>query len=161
MVSQGGRAIRGVQGLFWCGEARCRERWGFAIQVGEAGGIQFKRPGADLIGPCPCPCHDDYQPSLVISRKKNLWHCLGPCRAGGSVIDWVMRSKGMSLRHAVELLGADQLSSGSNGAPPKQSTVRKLAPPIQRGADDCQMLLEVLGSSLVCDQRVHNGSPSC
>ena len=34
----------------------------------------------------------------------NLWHCLGACNAGGSVIDWVMRAEAASFRHAVELL---------------------------------------------------------
>ena len=43
----------------------------------------------------------------MISPKKNLWHCLGACQAGGSVIDWVMRAEGVSFRHAVELLRAD------------------------------------------------------
>ena len=41
----------------------------------EASGIELKRHGADLIG--LCPFHDDHAPSLVISPKKNLWHCLG------------------------------------------------------------------------------------
>jgi len=59
----------------------------------EARGIELKRHGADLLG--LCPFHDDHQPSLVISPKKNLWHCLGACRAGGSVIDWVMRAEGV------------------------------------------------------------------
>ncbi len=111
-------------------------------RLAEARGIELKRHGADLLG--LCPFHHDHQPSLVISPKKNLWHCLGACRAGGSVIDWVMRAEGVSFRHAVELLRADQLPSGSNGAPPKQSTVRKLAPPIVRDADDRQVLKEVV-----------------
>ncbi len=29
----------------------------------------------------------------MISPKKSLWHCLGACQAGGSVIDWVMRDR--------------------------------------------------------------------
>src|SRR5699024_5457844 len=33
----------------------------------------------------------------------NLWHCFG-CNAGGSVIDWIMRSHKVSFRHACELL---------------------------------------------------------
>jgi len=37
--------------------------------------------------------HDDREPSLVITPAKNLWHCLGACQAGGSVIDWVMRAE--------------------------------------------------------------------
>jgi DNA primase len=74
----------------------------------EAKGIVLKRHGADLLG--LCPFHDDKEPSLVVSPKKNLWHCLGACQAGGSVIDWVMRAEGVSFRHAVELL-RDGLSS--------------------------------------------------
>ena len=30
---------------------------------------------------------DDREPSLVVSPGKNLWHCLGACQPGGSVID--------------------------------------------------------------------------
>ncbi len=45
----------------------------------EAQGIELKRHGADLLG--LCPFHDDREPSLVVSPKKNLWHCLGPVRA--------------------------------------------------------------------------------
>jgi DNA primase len=73
--------------------------------LAEGMGVTLKRHGADLIG--LCPFHDDHEPSLVISPKNNLWHCLGACQAGGSVIDWVMKAEGVSFRHAVELLQAD------------------------------------------------------
>ena len=66
----------------------------------EAKGIALKKHGQDLIG--HCPFHPDKTPSLVISPKKNLWHCLGACQTGGS--DWVMKAEGVSFRHAVELL---------------------------------------------------------
>ena len=46
----------------------------------QAQGIELKRHGADLLG--LCPFHDDHEPSLVVSPKKNLWHCLGACQAG-------------------------------------------------------------------------------
>jgi DNA primase catalytic core len=68
-------------------------------------GVELRRQGADLIG--RCPFHDDKTPSLVVTPKKNLWHCLGACRVGGSVIDWVMRSRRVSFRHAVEILRGD------------------------------------------------------
>ncbi len=88
-----------------------------------------------------CPFHE---PSLVASRK-NLWHCLGACAAGGSVIDWVMRSEGVSFRHAVELLrdgraGADVTS----GSAPQRSTVRKLPSPLDRSAEDAELLAQVV-----------------
>ena len=74
----------------------------------EAQGIELTRHGADLLG--RCPFHNDKTPSLVISPKKNLWHCLGACQTGGTVIDWVMKTRGVSFRHAVELLRADHPS---------------------------------------------------
>jgi len=51
-----------------------------------------------------CPFHDDKTPSLVVSPEKNLWHCLGVCQEGGDIINWMMKSQGVSFRHAVELL---------------------------------------------------------
>jgi len=108
----------------------------------EARGIELKRYGADLIG--LCPFHDDHSPSLVVSPKSNLWHCLGACQAGGSVIDWVMRCQGVSFRHAVELLRADHPSLTEASAPIRISTVRKLPLPIDRNAGDAEALSQVV-----------------
>ena len=115
----------------------------------ESRGVELKKHGADLIG--RCPFHDDRTPSLVVSPGKNLWHCLGACQAGGSVIDWVMKAEGVSFRHAVELLRADlptttparQPSSARPVA--KASTVRKLPPPMNTEAEDRELLLQVVG----------------
>jgi CHC2 zinc finger len=63
-------------------------------RLAEARGVELKRHGADLIG--RCPFHDDRTPSLVITPAKNLWHCLGACQVGGTVIDWVMKAEGNS-----------------------------------------------------------------
>ena len=43
---------------------------------------------------------------MKITPEKNLFHCFG-CGAGGSVIDWVMKTQGVSFKHAVELLKDD------------------------------------------------------
>jgi len=108
----------------------------------EASGVELKRAGKDLLG--RCPFHDDHGPSLVVSPAKNLWHCLGACQAGGTVIDWVMRMNGVSFRHAVELLRANpSLAAGSR--PVKQGTVRKLPPPVALEADDQLLLNQVIG----------------
>ena len=65
-------------------------------------GIELRRHGSDWRG--RCPFHDDRDPSLVITPSKNLWHCLGACDVGGSVIDWVMRRDGVSFRKAADTL---------------------------------------------------------
>ena len=110
----------------------------------EAKGVTLSRHGgADLIG--LCPFHNDTSPSLVVSPDKNLWHCLGACQTGGSVIDWVMKAEGVSFRHAIELLRADAPSlAASGGRLVKQSTVRKLAPVLTHDADDQASLRQVV-----------------
>src|SRR5215216_4982049 len=74
-------------------------------RLAETKGVKLKKHGENLLG--LCPFHDDREPSLVITPEKNLWHCLGACQAGGTVIDWVMKAEGVSFRHAVELLQND------------------------------------------------------
>ena len=110
-------------------------------RLAERRGVKLKRHGADLLG--LCPFHEDHEPSLVISPKKNLWHCLGACNTGGTVIDWVMKAEGVSFRHAVELL-RDDVPTLATSEPVKQSTVRKLAAPVDRNVDDARTLEQVV-----------------
>ncbi|HEX3832375.1 MAG TPA: CHC2 zinc finger domain-containing protein, partial [Solirubrobacteraceae bacterium] len=110
----------------------------------ELAGVELRRQGKELVG-C-CPFHEDRTPSLVVSPAKNLWHCLGACQAGGSVIDWVMRSEGVSFRHAVELLRDGVApSSATDGRRAVRSTVTKLPSPLERTADDRELLERVVG----------------
>jgi DNA primase len=111
------------------------------VSLAEAAGVTLRKTGADLTG-C-CPFHEDGTPSLVISPAKNLWHCLGACQAGGSVIDWVMRAEGVSFRHAVELLRDGMPAISPAGRAPGRSTVRRLASPVDRTAADDELLGQV------------------
>lgn len=111
-------------------------------RLAENQGIQLKKHGNDLIG--LCPFHDDNDPSLVITPDKNLWHCLGACQSGGSVIDWVMKAEGVSFRHAAELLMNDYQPSTLAAGPVKQATVRKLDNPFDTNIEDQQLLNRVI-----------------
>ncbi len=72
-------------------EALCRSR-----------GIELHKHGSrDLIG--KCPFHDDEKPSFIVTPAKNLFHCMG-CDAAGSVIDFVMKLDGLTLREAIDKL---------------------------------------------------------
>jgi DNA primase len=118
-------------------------------RLAEARGIALKRHGKDMIG--LCPFHDDREPSLVITPEKNLWHCLGACQAGGTVIDWVMRAEGVSFRHAVELLRNEHpsLAADSSSAPGakgrRYETAPRLRSPIAGNAEDRELLEQVVG----------------
>lgn len=124
------------------------------VSLVQTHGVELRKAGADLVG--RCPFHEDRTPSLVVSPGKNLWHCLGACQAGGSVVDWVMRAQGVSFRHAVELLRdgmptpspSSGRSSAGTSAPmsvPKRSTVRRLPAPVQASAADAELLAQVVG----------------
>ena len=109
----------------------------------ELAGVELRRQGKDLVG--LCPFHEERTASLVISPEKNLWHCMGACQAGGSVIDWVMRAEGVSFRHAVELLRDGVAPSALNGRRATRSTVAKLPSPLPIGAGERELLERVVG----------------
>jgi DNA primase catalytic core len=109
-------------------------------RLAEARGIKLRRSGKELIG--LCPFHKDTKPSLCIDPAKNKWDCKGACGEGGDVFRWVMRSEGISFRHALELLRRDVVppASASAGPPPKQSTVPKLPLLFDAQANDSKLL---------------------
>jgi DNA primase len=107
-------------------------------------GVDLKRTGASLVG--RCPLREDHTPSLIVTPQTNLWRCMGKCNIAGSTIDWVMKTQGVSFRHAVELLRADHpaLAAGSAHVV-RKGTAAKLASPITLDADDQQTLRDVVG----------------
>ena len=95
------------------------------VRLIEAQGHRLTSQGKDLA--CRCPWHEgDETPSCIVTPKTNLWHCFG-CGAGGTVIDWVMRSHRISFRHACELLLKEHpalaagVGDGAMGSAPKLS----------------------------------------
>ncbi|AXR64083.1 CHC2 zinc finger domain-containing protein [Leptospira mayottensis] len=65
-------------------------------------GIELKNHGTNWVA--RCPFHDDRTPSFIVTPVKNLWHCMGACKTGGSAIDFVMKREGLGFNEAVEVL---------------------------------------------------------
>jgi DNA primase len=107
----------------------------------EGAGIELKKVGKDF--KARCPFHEEDTASFTVTPAKNLWHCFG-CGAAGGPIDWVMKLKGISFRHAVELLKEDSALAAVAGEPVKRSTVRTLAAPVALDADDRALLAQVV-----------------
>jgi len=118
------------------------------VRLIEGQGIAFIAQGKDLA--CRCPWHEgDDTPSCVITPKTNLWHCFG-CNAGGTVIDWVMRSHRVSFRHACELLLKEHPSlaaSVSSSVPARKVSAGKL-----RVAQSFSVTGEADGDQALLDQ---------
>ena len=113
------------------------------VRLVEDAGVVLTKTGKDYAG-C-CPFHDEATPSLIVTPAKNLFHCFG-CNAAGGPIDWVMRRNGVSFRHAALLLKEGlPLAADPSACPPKQSTVRRLPPPVSLDADDHALLAQVVG----------------
>lgn len=107
----------------------------------EASGVVLKKSGKDRLG--LCPFHEDKTASLVVTPAKNLWHCFG-CGIGGGPIDWVMKQRGVSFRHAVELLREGLPASAVEPGTVKRSTVRALPAPVAFDADDQALLNQMV-----------------
>ena len=105
----------------------------------ESSGVALRKSGKDWLG--RCPFHDDGEPSLVVTPSKNLWHCFG-CQSGGGPIDWVMQHRGVSFRHAVELLKEGVSSLAAD--PVKRTSVRALPAPVAFDTDDQRLLNQVI-----------------
>jgi len=114
--------------------------------LAEAKGVVLRKRGEELMG--LCPFHEDHSPSLVINPAKNVWHCLGACQSGGTVIDWVMKAEEVSFRHAVEILRKEFSPLAATAAVSQK--VSDIAPltemkrVISEDADDQQCLRQVL-----------------
>ncbi len=112
------------------------------IRLIESQGYPLQKAGKDRL--CPCPFHQDEAASLVISTQNNQFNCL-ECGASGNVIDWVMQTQGVSLRHAVELLADNPAKLAAQGVKAvKRSRKQHLECPFIVEQDDQSLLNAVM-----------------
>ena len=109
------------------------------LRLVESQGYQPVKQGKDYA--LCCPFHDEKTASLIISPQSNLFNCFG-CGVAGSVIDWVIKTQGVSFRHAVEILHADVPSLAAD-QPVKRSTTKKLEILLSEDAEAQQLLNQV------------------
>ena len=67
--------------------------------------VTLKRNGHRYVG--LCPFHNEKTPSFHVDEQKQLYYCFG-CKAGGSVIQFIMEIERLSFQEAVAFL-AEQL----------------------------------------------------
>lgn len=80
-----------------------RERADIVKVVGSY--VTLKKNGHRYVG--LCPFHNETAPSFSVDEQKQVYHCFG-CKAGGSVIQFVMDIERLNFQEAVAFL-ADQL----------------------------------------------------
>jgi DNA primase catalytic core len=112
------------------------------VRLIESQGYKLKSHGAKDKAIC-CPFHKDDTASCVITPSQNLFHCFG-CGEAGSVIDWVMKTQGLSFRHAVEILQKDASSLAAPARTVKKATTPKLDNVFAHDKDNQQLLQRVI-----------------
>jgi DNA primase catalytic core len=113
------------------------------LRLIQSQGYEVKKHGAKDYA-IRCPFHDDDTASCIITPSENLFHCFG-CGEGGTVIDWVMKTQGVSFRHAVEILQKDTSSLAANTRPVKKATTPKLDNILTSNVDNQKLLQQVMG----------------
>ncbi|CAE6789170.1 CHC2 zinc finger domain-containing protein [Paraburkholderia domus] len=102
-------------------------------------GHALKKRGKDWV--MRCVFHEEDTPSLSVSEAKNVYHCFG-CNASGTVLDWVMKTQGVSLPHAVQLLRNDAPLAGVEKVGVNRSQTRRL-PSLAADSDEVALLGQV------------------
>ena len=71
------------------------------------GPAQMRRIGAERVGQCPLPDHEDKTPSFTVNPEKNVWFCHG-CQRGGDVVELARFAWGYE-KHEAAMAAADLL----------------------------------------------------
>ncbi len=66
--------------------------------------VKLVRRGRESTG--LCPFHNEKTPSFTVNDQKGFYHCFG-CGEHGSVLDFVMKTQGMTFPEAVEALAGE------------------------------------------------------
>jgi DNA primase len=93
---------------------------------------RLHRSGDSLSG--PCPIHQGHNPTQFrVSASRNCWICFGDCQCGGSMVDFVSRMEGISIREAaLQLQEWFCLNPDDDPAPPPPAKVVPVIPSSNR-----------------------------
>lgn len=92
--------------------------------VMERTGVELRPAGGRLIA--RCPLHADCEPSLVVYPGTESYFCYG-CGAGGDVIDFICRIRGVGFKEAAAILGG--APAPASKSPASCSVEREVAAP--------------------------------
>lgn len=81
---------------------------------------KLRRIGAEWVGHCPLPDHEDRTPSFTVNPEKNVWFCHG-CVRGGGVVELARLAWGYSGRE-VSMAAANLLHEFGHEIPPRSAS---------------------------------------
>jgi DNA primase len=81
---------------------------------------KMRRIGAEWVGCCPLPDHEDKTPSFTVNPDKNVWFCHG-CLRGGDVVELARFAWGYE-KGEVAMAAADLLHEFGHETPPRPAS---------------------------------------
>ncbi len=63
----------------------------------------FRQEGENLFGPCPLHKGTDAK-EFKISLARNCWVCIGNCKGGGNILNFVAKKEGVSIRQSAQII---------------------------------------------------------
>ena len=84
--------------------------------------VKLTRRGREHVG--LCPFHKEKTPSFTVNEEKGFYHCFG-CGEHGSVIDFVMKTEGLTFPEAVERLAGAAGMEVPVDSPEERERVRR------------------------------------
>lgn len=110
-------------------------------------GVELKKKGTYFVGRCPFHTPDK-TPSLIVDPRKQIWNCLGACRAngnagggkgssGGDLFAFAMKLWGVDFRETFKRLGGEvrneippprRRTNGNGAASPRPTAVVVMTP---------------------------------
>lgn len=110
------RRYRGVSTLTVIDEAKSKVS---AVDLADllCGPGKLRRIGAEWVGHCPLPDHEDRTPSFTVNPEKSVWFCHG-CLHGGGVVELARLAWGYSERE-VAMAAANLLHEFGHEIPPR------------------------------------------
>ncbi len=116
------RQIRGVSTLAVIEEAKAKVP---VVDLADllCGPGKLRRIGAEWVGRCPLPDHEDRTPSFAVNPQKNVWFCHG-CIRGGDVVELARLAWGYTQRE-VAMAAANLLHEFGHEIPAQSARRRE------------------------------------
>lgn len=98
-------------------------------------GGEFKRSGKELTtNICPLTTHKEGHQCVNLDKDLQIWYC-NDCGQGGTVIDWLIFEKGISVKEAMEELGGLISPEPSNKEDDRQRPTPEVGRPLEANVE--------------------------
>jgi DNA primase catalytic core len=117
--------------------------------------VELKRAGREYVG--LCPFHAEKTPSFAVNEEKGFYHCYS-CGAGGDLISFLRKKRGLSFREAARIAGKDLDEQDQEYARRKQEAREKILRSFFQWRHDKQQVLTELHDEIAIAETAYRAT---